>query len=209
MKATVRAELLNLPNLLTLGRIAAIPVVMLLIWRGEPKDCVLAGWVYSAATMTDYFDGWLARRMGLVTVLGKFLDPLADKLIVMAMLVMLTLLHRVPGWLVVVILAREMTINGLRSIASSEGFVIAAGQSGKLKTALQMMGVLCLLIHYPYPIWFAGLGPVVIDFNNVGLWVLGGSVIFSLTSAYEYFRAFFEALDAKRGRQAAEAQGSE
>ncbi len=201
MRATLRDELLNLPNMLTLGRVAAIPVVMLFIWQGERNDCVVAGWLYSAATMTDFFDGWLARRRGLVTVMGKFLDPLADKLIVMAMLCMLVALHRVPAWLVVVILAREMTINGLRSIASTEGLVIPAGQSGKLKTALQMLGVLCLVIHYPYPILFYGLHELTIDFNVVGIWVLLLSVVFSLTSAVEYFRSFFAALEEKRRLQ--------
>ncbi len=203
MKGTLAEEFLNLPNALTLLRIAAIPLVMLFIWRGEPEDCVIAGWIYSAATITDFFDGWLARKRGLVTVMGKFLDPLADKLIVMAMLVMLVPLHRVPAWLVVVILAREITITGLRAVASIEGLVIDAGGDGKMKTALQMMGVLCLVIHYPYPVNFYGVYEAQVDFNLAGLWVLLGSMVFSLTSAVSYFRAFFAALDAKR-RHAAE-----
>ncbi|MCA9546986.1 MAG: CDP-diacylglycerol--glycerol-3-phosphate 3-phosphatidyltransferase [Alphaproteobacteria bacterium] len=198
MRSVVREEFLNLPNMLTLLRIAAIPVVMLLIWKGEPEDCVYAGWTYAMATVTDFWDGWLARRQGLVTVMGKFLDPLADKLIVMAMLVMLVALQRVPGWLVVVILTREMTINGLRSMASSEGLIIDAGQDGKIKTALQMLGVLCLVIHYPSPVTLYGLHEVVVDFNVVGFWVLLGSVFFSITSAIDYFRKFFAALDSKR-----------
>jgi CDP-diacylglycerol--glycerol-3-phosphate 3-phosphatidyltransferase len=198
VRGTIKDELLNLPNMLTMGRIVAIPFVMLLIWSGEPRDGVWAGWLYSAATLTDFFDGWLARRRGLVTVMGKFLDPLADKLIVMAMLVMLVALHRVPGWLVVIILAREITITGLRAVASIEGLVIAAGQDGKWKTALQMMGVLCLLIHYPYTVQFYGVLPLRVDFNWVGNIVLMGSMVFSITSAVAYFRAFFAALDEKR-----------
>lgn len=205
MTGTLRAELLNLPNMLTLLRVAAIPVVMLFIWRGDPADCVIAGWLYSVATITDFFDGWLARRQGLVTVMGKFLDPLADKLIVMAMLCMLVALHRVPAWLVVVLLAREMTVNGLRAIASSEGLVIAAGQDGKLKTALQMMGVLCLLVHYPYPVHFYFAFEMTVDFNAAGIWILLFSLVFSFTSAFTYFRGFFSALDEKRARQRAEA----
>ncbi|MBU0553771.1 CDP-diacylglycerol--glycerol-3-phosphate 3-phosphatidyltransferase [Myxococcota bacterium] len=197
MKRTLKAELLNLPNMLTLGRVAAIPFVMLLIWRGEAIHCVMAAWVYAAATLTDFFDGWLARRWGLVTVMGKFLDPLADKLLVMAMLFMLVYLHRLPAWIAVVILSREMVINGLRSIASSEGLVIPAGRGGKIKTALQMLGVLCLLLHYTYPVYFYGLWRVEVDFAFVGLWILMLSVIFSLTSAVEYFRLFFHALDAR------------
>ncbi len=202
MKATLREELLNLPNMLTLARVFAIPLVMLFIWRGEPRDCVIAAWLYSAATITDFFDGWLARRRGLETVMGKFLDPLADKLIVMAMLCMLVALHRVPAWLVVVILTREMTINGLRAVASSEGLVIQAGQDGKLKTALQMLGVLCLLVHYPYPILFFGIYEAVVDFNVVGTYVLLASVFFSLSSAVAYFRHFFAALHEKRESEA-------
>lgn len=200
MRSTLRDEFFNVPNMLTLARIAAIPLVMLLIWRGEPKDCVYAGWLYSLASLTDYLDGWLARRMGLVTVMGKFLDPLADKLIVMAMLVMLTALHRAPAWLVVLIIAREMTINGLRSMASIEGLVIAAGEDGKIKTALQMLGVLCLVIHHPAPVALFGVYTTRVDFHVVGIWVLLGSVFFSITSAVGYFRAFFGALEAKRAR---------
>lgn len=198
MKATLRAEFVNLPNILTYIRVAAIPVVMLLIWRGAPRDCVIAGWVYSFATITDFFDGWLARRMGLVTVIGKFLDPLADKLMVMGMLVMMVALNRVPGWLVVLILAREMTINGLRAIASTEGMVIPAGTFGKYKTALQMIAVMFLVVHYPYTVWFFGVYPQPVDFNMVGMWVLSASVVFSLISAALYFRDFFRALDDKR-----------
>ncbi len=205
MQTTLRAELLILPNMLTLGRVAAIPVVMLFIWKGDPSDCLIAAWLYSAATITDFFDGWLARRQGLVTVMGQFLDPLADKLIVMAMLCTLVALHRVPAWLVVVILAREMTINGLRAIASSEGLLIAAGQDGKLKTALQMIGVLCLLAHYQYPVSFYFVYTVTVDFNAAGIWILLFSLIFSMTSAVTYFRGFFSALDAKRAAQYAAA----
>jgi CDP-diacylglycerol--glycerol-3-phosphate 3-phosphatidyltransferase len=197
----IRQEFLNLPNMLTLGRIAAIPLVMLLIWKGEPEHCVYAGWLYAVATVTDFFDGWLARRQGLVTVMGKFLDPLADKLIVMAMLVLLVSLHRVPAWLVVLILAREMTINGLRAIASTEGLLIPASQDGKIKTALQMLGVLCLLVHYPAPVHLFGVYTIVVDFNVVGLWILLGSAVFSVTSAAAYFRNFFRALEAKRVAQ--------
>lgn len=198
MKSTLKDEFLNIPNMLTLARVAAIPVVMALIWQGSPMDCVWAGWVYSLATVTDFVDGWLARRMGLVTVMGKFLDPLADKLIVMAMLVMLVPLYRVPASLVVLILAREITITGLRAMAISEGLVISAGQEGKWKTALQMIGIMCLLVHYPYPVTFYGIYEITVDFHQVGIIVLWGSMVFSLTSAFGYFRHFFKALDGKR-----------
>ncbi len=206
MKKTIKDELFNLPNLLTLGRIAAIPLVMLLIWKGEPKHCVSAAWLYAAATFTDYLDGWLARRMKLVTVMGKFLDPLADKLLLMAMLLMLVALHRFPAWLAVVILAREMVINGLRAIAAQEGLVIPAGEDGKIKAALQMMGTLFLLVHYRLPVYFLGIWRVEIDFNIAGFWIFVGSMIFSLSSAAQYFRFFFKALDERQKEK--EAQNS-
>lgn len=201
MKKTLQDEFLNLPNMLTLARIAAIPLVMVFIWGGEPEDCAIAAYIYSVATLTDFFDGWLARRRNLVTVMGAFLDPLADKLIVMAMLVMLVALHRVPAWLVVVIVAREITITGLRAVASIEGLVIAAGQDGKWKTALQMLGICCLLVHYAYPVNFYWLYRVEVDFHMVGIYVLVGSLFFSVTSAASYFRKFFSALESKQRAQ--------
>ncbi|MCA9528289.1 MAG: CDP-diacylglycerol--glycerol-3-phosphate 3-phosphatidyltransferase [Myxococcales bacterium] len=201
MRATMREELLNLPNMLTMARVAAIPVVMLLIWNGDPENCIYASWLYALATATDFLDGWLARRRGLVTVLGKFLDPLADKLLVMAMLVILVALHRVPGWLVVVLLAREMTINGLRAIASTEGLVIPADQDGKIKTAFQMFAVMCLLIHYPAPVRLLWFYEVQVNWNEVGFWVLLLSLFFSLKSAIIYFRRFFAAVDEKRSAE--------
>ena len=146
MKSTVREELFNLPNMLTLARIAAIPIVMAFIWGGEPKDCVIAAWIYSAATLTDFFDGWLARRRGLVTVMGKFLDPLADKLIVMAMLIMLVPLHRVSASLVILILSREITVTGLRAVASIAIASSRAGSESGLVTAARMLIV-------PAPVW--------------------------------------------------------
>jgi phosphatidylglycerophosphate synthase len=106
--------------------------------------------VYALAAITDFFDGYIARKQGLVSVLGKFLDPLADKLFVMATLVWLVNMGRIETWVVVALLAREFGITGLRSIASSEGVVIAAGDDGKAKTALQMIGILCLILGYPY-----------------------------------------------------------
>ena len=173
---------------------------MVCIWRGEPKDCVIAGWLYSLVTVTDYLDGYLARRMNCETIVGKFLDPLADKLMVMAMLVMLVALSRVPGWLVVLVLAREMSINGLRAVASAEGLIIAASQLGKIKTALQLVAVMCLLVHYPYKVYFLGLHEAVVDFNLVGLWTLLLATIVSLISAGQYIKGFFDALDNKRSQ---------
>ena len=149
-RRTLWQDARNLPNLLTFIRILMIPLVLVLLDRGSPVACFWAAVVYALAAITDMVDGWLARRSGLVSVLGKFLDPLADKLIVAAVLVWLVGMGRMPAWAVVLLLSREITITALRAIASSEGLVIAAGAGGKFKTALQFIGLICLILGYPY-----------------------------------------------------------
>jgi CDP-diacylglycerol--glycerol-3-phosphate 3-phosphatidyltransferase len=200
-RRSMREDALNLPNLLTFGRIAVIPVVILLIDRGTPEDCLWAALVYSAAALTDLIDGWLARRMRIVSVLGKFLDPLADKLLVMASLIYMVPMGRIPEWAVALLLAREIAVTGLRGIASSEGVVIAAGDEGKTKTALQMVGILCLILGYPYHL---ALGPFdlgKVDLVYVGRALVYVSLIFSVVSAVSYARLFAEAVEAKDRRR--------
>lgn len=194
---SLRQDALNLPNLLTMGRIAIIPVVLWLLDRGSPKDCVAAALVYSAAAITDLLDGYLARRMNIVSILGKFLDPLADKLLVMASLIWMVPMGRIPAWAVVLLLGREISVTGLRSIASSSGVVIAAAGGGKSKTALQMIGILCLILGYPYhfDLFFLDLGRV--DLVIVGRALVYLSLVFSITSAVEYFSLFVAAVEAK------------
>ena len=196
-RKSLKEDAFNLPNMLTMGRIVMIPVVLLLLDRGSPKDCFWAAWVYAGAAITDFFDGYLARKMGLVSVLGKFLDPLADKLIVMATLVWLANMGRIETWVVVLLLGREFSITGLRSIASNEGMVIAAGDSGKSKTALQMVGILLMIIGYPYDLSLGFVKLGVVDVVRVGQGLIYLSLIFSVTSAAEYFRLFANAVEAK------------
>jgi CDP-diacylglycerol---glycerol-3-phosphate 3-phosphatidyltransferase len=190
----------NLPNLLTFARILMIPAVLVLLSRGTPRDCFWAAIVYSAAAITDALDGWLARRQGLVSVLGKFLDPLADKLIVAAVLVWLVSMGRIPAWAVALLISREISITALRSIASSEGLVIAAGEGGKAKTALQMIGIICLILGFPYRVdgLFYDFG--VVDLVHVGRLLVYASLVFSLTSAASYIGLFAEAIDDKNHR---------
>src|SRR5215467_13960325 len=140
-RKTLWEDAKNLPNFLTFLRVLMIPAVLVLLDRGAPRDCYWAACVYALAAITDLLDGWLARRSGLVTVIGKFLDPLADKLIVAATLVWMVPMGRIPAWAVVLLISREITITALRSIAGAEGLVIAAGGEGKAKTALQMIGI--------------------------------------------------------------------
>jgi CDP-diacylglycerol--glycerol-3-phosphate 3-phosphatidyltransferase len=138
MAKTLREEFRSLPNLLTMGRIAIIPFVLVFMDNYSPTRSFIATLLYIAASVTDYLDGWLARRRGEESVLGKFLDPLADKVIVMAALVFLVAADRAPAWLVVALLARELAVTGLRSIASTEGLEVTVSQGGKQKTALQI-----------------------------------------------------------------------
>ncbi len=194
-RGSLRRELWNLPNVLTLARVAVIPPFVLFTYWADPLHSFLAAEKMSAAAATDVLDGWLARRLGLVTVMGKFMDPLADKLIVMAALVMLTRLGRVASGVVILILSREFIVSGLRTIAISEGMVISASQGGKWKTSLQITGIVALLIHYPHRIDFVFMVRP-IDFNAVGTWLLYLSLVASLASAAGYFRAVWKGLPA-------------
>jgi CDP-diacylglycerol--glycerol-3-phosphate 3-phosphatidyltransferase len=186
----LRDELLNAPNLMTLGRIALIPIFLWLLTYENRRNCFLAAALYSVAALSDWVDGWLARVSGKVTTLGKFLDPLADKVIVLSALVMLVRLGRVPVWVVVLILTREFLISGLRTIAVSEGLVIAASQGGKWKTSLQLCGIICLMLHYHYPIDYL-FGTVMTDFHAVGLVLTYLSVVLGVLSAIDYLRDFY------------------
>jgi CDP-diacylglycerol--glycerol-3-phosphate 3-phosphatidyltransferase len=190
-----RTGLLNLPNLLTLGRIACIPLlVVLLLFEGRGTSFA-AAIIFSLAAITDWLDGYLARKWQVVTVLGKFLDPLADKLIVMAALIMLIPHGRVPAWAVFLLLAREIIITGLRSIASSEGIVIAASNLGKYKTILQMVAIVALLLHYDY-YWFFGVRNewLHVSMHRIGLVYFYFALVLTLWSGADYLAKFFKVI---------------
>jgi CDP-diacylglycerol---glycerol-3-phosphate 3-phosphatidyltransferase len=198
-RKSLREDALNLPNLLTMGRVAAIPLVLWLMWLDTRQTNFWAMMLYSAAAVTDFVDGWLARRMGLTSLLGKFLDPLADKLIVLATLVLMVEQGRVPAWAVIIIAARELSMTALRTIAMGEGVVIEASRSGKDKTAVQMVAVLALILHDTYYMDF-GFYAGIVDMNAVGLGLLYLSVFFTVTSAGEYVALFVDAVEAKDRR---------
>src|SRR5262245_19120929 len=149
------ARVTALPNLLSLLRIALVPVLVVTLgWPAPGARAVAAGW-FLLACLTDFLDGWLARRHGLTTALGQLLDPLADKLIVAAALIMLAALPpepRVPAWMATVIVLRELAVTGLRGIASSGGVLLPAQELGKYKMIFQMFAVFALLLHYPYEV---------------------------------------------------------
>lgn len=202
----------NLPNLLTLARVAAVPIliVFLLLLKASEAEhhwfhlpaapaeaewdrlwCFLAGFLFLAASFTDYLDGLLARRMGLVTSLGKFLDPLADKLLNTAAMVMLVQLDRLPGWMVVLIICREIAVTGLRAIAAEEGIVIAASGLGKQKTLFQVISLFFVLVYYPVQIPLALFGSHSLNIYAVGLIFFYFSFFYALWSGFDYFRAFW------------------
>jgi CDP-diacylglycerol--glycerol-3-phosphate 3-phosphatidyltransferase len=192
-----RREVLNLPNMITIGRLFLIPPVLWWMDTADPRLCVLSALTFMLAAGLDIIDGWLARRSGLVTVFGKFVDPLADKVMVAAVLVYLAALGRMPAWLVVILLTREFYINGLRTLAISEGMVIAANAGGKAKTAFQMTGICFLLIHYRYRM--PGFDEM-IDFHRMGIIMVSLSVVLSLWSAIHYTFGFRAALAQQKPR---------
>jgi CDP-diacylglycerol--glycerol-3-phosphate 3-phosphatidyltransferase len=201
-RRSLAEDAVNLPNLLTMARIVAIPFFVWLLDSPTPVRGFWASLVFTAAAFTDMLDGYLARKLGVVSVLGKFLDPLADKLIVMAALVWMVPMGRIPAWAVVLLLARELSVMGLRSVAASEGVVISAGQEGKTKTALQMIGIVALLLGYPFHMAYAGIDMGVVSMVHIGQMLVYLSLLFSFASAAQYLRLFGAAVEAKKGRQA-------
>jgi CDP-diacylglycerol--glycerol-3-phosphate 3-phosphatidyltransferase len=170
----------HLPNLLTLARIGTVPLLVVVLRDPGRGAGWLAAGIFFVACLSDYYDGWIARTYGLSTTLGKFLDPLADKLLVASILIMLVGLSRepsVPAWLVVVVVGRELAVTGLRAIASGEGIVLPAEELGKYKMILQMFALHGLLIHYTY------LG---VDFHLAGMYFLWMSTVVSLWSGTAY-----------------------
>ncbi len=173
----------NLPNALTILRIGVIPLIIFLMTFPGRFPSFLAAAAFLAAGMTDLLDGFFARRQRLVTRAGKFMDPLADKLLVSAALIMLIPLGRVEAWLVFVIIGRELAVTGLRAIAASEGYVIAADRWGKIKTIIQMVALFSLILHYPY-------GPI--DFQQLGTVLIWLAAIITVASGVSYFLTFFQ-----------------
>lgn len=197
-------EFWNLPNMLTMGRILVIPLFVWFTYDGDPFYSVLAGCLFTLAAVTDVVDGFLARRWNMITVVGKLLDPLADKLIVAAAMVMMVRLGRLPAWVVIILLSREFIVTGLRQVAASEGLIIAAGQEGKWKTALQLCGIVALCIHYTHPV-FLLYGWEKVNFNAVGRVLVYISTAFSVWSAGSYFRAFLQMLGRREGKKPVDA----
>jgi CDP-diacylglycerol--glycerol-3-phosphate 3-phosphatidyltransferase len=169
------------PNVLTFLRIASMPLLVYLLTFPGPMPSAIAAGVFFLATITDFLDGYIARSYGSGTNLGKFLDPLADKLVVTAVLIMLAAMPRmprVPAWMVVVLVSREILVTGLRAVAASRGRIIGAEELGKYKMALQSIALHGLLIHYTY---------FHIDFFAAGLFMLWMATLLTVWSGIDYF----------------------
>jgi CDP-diacylglycerol--glycerol-3-phosphate 3-phosphatidyltransferase len=197
VRRSLAQDAVNLPNMLTFARILMIPLCLWFLDQDTPRAGFWSAIVFTLAAITDLLDGYLARKLGVVSVLGKLIDPLADKLIVMATLVWLVPMDRMPAWAVIALLAREFSVTALRSVAASEGVIISAGSEGKTKTALQMIGIIALLVGYPYHLSYLGFDLGVVDCVKVGRALVYLSLVFSVASAAQYVRLFAQAVEAK------------
>ncbi len=192
---------MNLPNCLTILRILLVPIIALLLefdsdqppfdrdWMFRYSPGRIAGLVVAFAGLTDLLDGWLARRWKIESLLGKFLDPVADKVLLMVGLIMLMQLGRVQDWLVILLLSREFLVTALRGVAAGEGLIISAGEAGKWKLTFQLVGLGFLM-------WYGSFMGV--SGYKVGTWILYLALGISLFSGFQYLTDFFSALRSKR-----------
>ena len=183
-------KVLNLPNQITISRIALVPVMVVLLMFPGKWTCFFAGTLFIIAACTDLVDGYLARKDNQITSLGKFLDPLADKILVSAMLVMLVQNGWVPGWIAIVIICRDIMVTGLRAIAANEGVVIAADKYGQLKTVMQLVAIAPLIFHYPV------FG---IPVQAIGMFLLYIALVLTVFSGANYFFNFYRDWKRKEG----------
>lgn len=177
-----KKEVFNLPNSITLIRLTVIPVLFLLLLNPGKMLSLLIAILFIIAAVTDLLDGYIARKYGIVTKIGKYLDPLADKLIVNTAMIMMIPIGRIPAWIVAVIIMRDLAVDGLRGIASTDDYIIHASTLGKQKTLCQIIAVSALLIHFP----FFGA-----DAHAVGIAVLYLALVLTLWSGVDYFVRFY------------------
>ena len=176
---------LNLPNSLTLLRILLIPVFVWFFSESSSDRALAAGLVFACAAFTDFLDGYLARKSGQITNLGKLLDPVADKLLVASGLILLVQFQRVAVWLAIVMIARELVVTGARVVAAKEGFVVPADSLGKFKVIGQIGGILCLILQ---GVWVQSEGPLA----AIGTGLLYIALFFSLFSGWRYLMQIFK-----------------
>lgn len=172
---------MNLPNSLTIARLIMIPVFLLAASiKRHYADYIAAG-IFIIAAITDGLDGYFARKRNQTTLLGQFLDPVVDKILVTAALILLVEMERIPGWVAIVIVSREIAVTGLRSVAATRGIVIAACYLGKIKTITQVIAISALLLdNFPFNL-------IGIHFDYIALIF---AVVFTLWSGLDYFLSF-------------------
>lgn len=177
-----KSKVFNLPNTITLLRMSIIPVLFCLLTAPEQTWSLVIAVLFMIAALTDMLDGYVARKYQIVTTMGKYLDPIADKLIVNTAMIMMIPIGRVPAWIVAVTIIRDIVVDGIRAISSSEGIVIGASKLGKQKTIAQGFAVTALIIHYPF------LGA---DAHAVGMIMLYIALFLTIYSGIEYFARFY------------------
>lgn len=186
----VGQESLNVPNFITLVRILLIPVFVILFFTPTPDRSLSAAIIFVLAAVTDLLDGYIARRTGQVTKLGKLLDPIADKLLVLSALILLVNIDRLSALVALLIIARELAVTGIRAIAAGEGMIIAAETTGKYKMALQVIGITMLILE---DTGLAELG----NLHLAGIATLYLSLIFGYVSGGQYVWSFWRQVVAK------------
>jgi CDP-diacylglycerol--glycerol-3-phosphate 3-phosphatidyltransferase len=169
------------PNVLTIYRILSIPLVVVLLMHPNRVTTFVAALIFSAASITDALDGYLARRYHMVSSFGKVMDPVADKLLVSSAFIMMSALGWIPAWIVCVIIGRELAVTGLRNIIAENRQDVSASDLGKYKTGFQIAAIIPLMMHYRY------LG---IDFHVVGMFFLWGALLLTVWSGADYFLRF-------------------
>ena len=172
---------MNLPNKITMARIIMIPVFIIALLVNFPFHEPIAVVIFIVASASDAVDGHLARSRNLITDFGKFMDPLADKLLTCSAFICLVELQMIPSWVVIIIIAREFAITGLRTLAASDGIVIAASKWGKAKTISQMIAIIALLLVN----WPVMAFPALLLFGNIMVYV---ALALTLISGIDYFR---------------------
>ncbi len=192
MRQLAGSRFWNAPNTITVARIFVVPVVMALLAYESFVTCWVAAFLYVAASISDIVDGYLARKYNLVSIIGAFLDPLADKLLVIGALVMLVPLGRMPAWMAAVLIMRDVTITALRGIAASEGLIISASKWGKYKTTFLDVSLCFLIAHYPVN---------AVDLHTVGMMLMWPAVVLSVWSGAHYLYQFFIAASSVEGHQ--------
>jgi len=206
---------MNLPNCLTFARILMVPILVVVLMTRVQHHQIIGAVVFWIASITDFYDGYFARKFRQITVLGKLLDPLADKLLISAALISLIELDKTPAWMAFIILSREMAITGLRGLASEEGITIAAGWMGKWKLGAQIAAISCLIFgpvldgwlylwtglpvfqQWSVAMFFRGAlhakepWGLFVGFGQILMWV---ALVLAIWSAIQYFQAFWQRL---------------